>query len=402
MPARNAQETTWPSLTRNRGGRPHVLVLTPAADMYGSDRSLLLALPALLERFSLTLVSAADGPMLAEARALGVRTIVSLDWALRRRNLRPEALPRTARQIATSLTLLRRLHREERFALVYANTTANALLPFLRLAVPVPLVLHVREVPRDRAALAKLLLRAVDRTADRVLCNSSFTASLVLGVAPQLRSRLRTVPNGIEPPQTAAPAHDDGVMDVVCVGRIHPKKGQGVLIEAARLAALEGHRWRLHFWGDALTEHEPLAASLRDAVAEAGLGPTVTWHGYGADPSRLYDQMDVAVVPSVLPEEFSLVTAEAQAAGLPVVATGPGGPSDIVIDGQTGRIVPAADAGALAAALIELEDADLRRRWGSSGRARVLEHFTVDRYAPAVADELADVLQASQPALDLR
>ena len=330
--------------------RPNLLVLTPAADMYGSDRSLLLALPALVERFSVTLVSAAEGPMLAEARALGVRTIVSLDWALRRRNLRPFALPTMARQVSTSLALLRRLHCENGFALVYANTTANALLPFLRRAVPAPLVVHVREVPRDRTALASLLLRAVDRAADRVLCNSSFTASLVLGLAPRLKERLRTVPNGIRPPATASSRSSgdgdgDGVMDVVCVGRIHPKKGHAVLIEAARLAAVAGHRWRLHFWGDALPEHQALATTLRDAVASAGLTGTVTWHGYGADPFQLYAGMDVAVVPSVLPEEFSLVTAEAQACGLPVVATGPGGPSDIVIDGQTGRIVPAADAG---------------------------------------------------------
>lgn len=130
--------------------------------------------------------------------------------------------------------------------------------------MPVPLVVDVREVPRDRAALARVLLATVERTANRVLCNSRFTASLVTSLSPGLADRVRTVSNGVTAP----------------------------------------------------------AAVTAD-----------TWHGYGDDASRFYEGMDVAVVHSVLPEEFSLVTAEAQAAALPVVATGPGGPSDIVIDG---------------------------------------------------------------------
>lgn len=376
---------------------PHLLVLTPAADLYGSDRALLLALPAILEHFDVTLVSAADGPMLAEARRLGATAVVTPDWALRRRGLRLVALPGTAVAVARSLRLLRRIHRRRPVDLVYANTVANALLPLLPSIVPAPLVVHVREVPRDRGRMARVLFGVVDRVADVVLCNSAFTASLVAQLIPGSADRTRVVPDGIEPFDQVGPGGGaDGVLDVVCVGRVHPKKGQGVLIEAARLAAERGHRWRLHFWGDALPEHAELAASLQAEVERCGLADRVTWHGYDADTAHLYAGMDVAVVPSVLPEEFSLVTAEGQMAGLPVVATGPGGPSDILVDGETGRIVPPDDPDALAAALIELEDPDRRRQWGRAGRERVLARFTVERYAPAVAAELVTALHPAR------
>lgn len=374
---------------------PRLLVLSPSADMYGSDRALLLALPEVVRRFEVTLVSAVDGPALAQARALGVRTIVSPDWALRRRGLHPAALPATLWRVGATLRLLRGLHRRDPFELVYANTVANALLPVIRLAVARPLVVHVREVPRDRGRMAKVLFTVVERVADRVLCNSGFTATLVGQLVPGLRSRLRTIPNGLLPLDAVAPAADDDVLDVVCVGRIHPKKGHATLIEAARLARLDGRRWHLHFWGDALPEHAELAGALRDAVAAADLTEAVTWHGFCADTRTLYQGMDVAVVPSVLPEEFSMVTAEAQLVGLPVVATGPGGPSDIIEEGVTGTIVPPEDPAALARALRPLEDAATRHDWGRAGRERVLTHFSVERYAPAVTAELLATLYDS-------
>ena len=383
--------------------RPRLLVLTPAADLYGSDRALLMALPALVERFEVVLVSAADGPMLEASRALGVETMVTPDWALRRRGLHPRALPATAFRVVQSLKILRRLHKRKPFDLIYANTVANALLPLLRFAVSRPIVVHVREVPRDRGRMALVLFGVVDRVAARVLCNSKFTADLVVKLIPNLASRVHAVPDGIVALDAVETGiGDHSVLQVVCVGRIHPKKGQATLIEAARLAKNEGHRWHLHFWGDALPEHQELERSLLQAVEAGGLADDVTWHGYSADTRSMYEHMDVAVVPSTLPEEFSLVTAEAQVVGLPVVATGPGGPSDILIEGETGNIVPPENPAALCSALVALQDPIRRARWGAAGRLRTLERFTIDRYAPAVAEQLVEALAVAATTPDRR
>ena len=120
------------------GRRSRLLVLTPAADLYGSDRSLLVALPALQSVYDVTLVSAADGPLLAEAERLGVECVITADWALRRRMLHPRAARATVRQVRHTLAVLRRLHAERPFIGIYANTIANAALPFLKRAVPAP------------------------------------------------------------------------------------------------------------------------------------------------------------------------------------------------------------------------------------------------------------------------
>jgi len=72
---------------------------------------------------------------------------------------------------------------------------------------------------------------------------------------------------------------------------------------------------------------------------------------------------------------------EAMAAGLPVVATSVGGVPELVLDEETGLLVPPGDAEALAAALRRvLEDAYLRRRLGSAGRERAQREFGLERF----------------------
>jgi len=375
--------------------RPRLAVMTPAADLYGSDRSLLNALPVLAERYDVVLFSAVEGPLLDRARAMGIDVRVTADWALRRRMLQPAALPATVRSIRATLADIRAAHAERPFAAIYANTTANAALPLLRRVADVPVIVHIRELPRDSPRQLRLLLRLVHRSAAAVITNSVFTAEAAIAIEPRLADRTRVVLNSVPAPRRPpVPPPSDGRFHIACVGRIHPKKGQDVLIDAAGLAAARGADWHLHFHGDALPEHRHLEWRLKDAVTRLGLEDRVTWHGYDSDTDVLYDRAHVAVVPSVTPEEFSLVTGEAQIRGLPVVATGPGGPSEIVDDGGTGTIVPAGDPVALAEALGELDQHPSRReRWGAAAAERAEALLGIDRYRAEIVRNIADVVE---------
>jgi glycosyltransferase involved in cell wall biosynthesis len=106
----------------------------------------------------------------------------------------------------------------------------------------------------------------------------------------------------------------------------------------------------------------------------------------------LYARAAVVAVPSHR-EGFGVACAEAMAAGRPVVASAVGGLLDLVVDGETGLLVPPRDVPALRAALERLlGDAELRRRLGEAGRRRVQEHFSW----PAVTDQ---TIQAYEDAL---
>lgn len=108
---------------------------------------------------------------------------------------------------------------------------------------------------------------------------------------------------------------------------------------------------------------------------------------------EIYRQAQVAVVPSLY-EGFSLPAIEAMACATPLVATDAGALPEVVgTAGEAAVVVPAGDAGALAAAVGNLlDDRALRDRIGRSGRERVLDRFTWDKAAAATVDHYRDVM----------
>jgi sugar transferase (PEP-CTERM/EpsH1 system associated) len=132
-------------------------------------------------------------------------------------------------------------------------------------------------------------------------------------------------------------------------------------------------RLRLVLIGDG-----PELERVRRALADAGAGDLAWLSGARDDVPQLLRAMDVFVLGS-LNEGISNTILEAMASGLPVIATRVGGNSELVVDGSTGMLVPAADPAALAAAArAYLREPELRRRHGRAARERVLGCFSMD------------------------
>ncbi len=116
------------------------------------------------------------------------------------------------------------------------------------------------------------------------------------------------------------------------------------------------------------------------------MGDRVHLLGHRTDARMLLDAADVFVLPS-RHEAMPLSAIEAMDAGLPVVATRVLGTAEVVVDDQTGTLVPAADSAALARAIAELlDDPERAQRYAVAGRGRFLQCFTSARMA---ADTLA-------------
>ncbi len=114
--------------------------------------------------------------------------------------------------------------------------------------------------------------------------------------------------------------------------------------------------------------------TLRD---ELGLTDCVRLLGQRDDVPALLTSCDIFVLPSVL-EGMSNAIIEAMACGLPVVARAVGGNVEIVVDGETGILVPAHEPALLVQAVSQLlHDGELCRVLGEQGRARVVEHFSL-------------------------
>jgi glycosyltransferase involved in cell wall biosynthesis len=122
-----------------------------------------------------------------------------------------------------------------------------------------------------------------------------------------------------------------------------------------------------------------LRAPLEKQVRHLNLGKRVLLPGFREDVLSLIKSADLFVMSSVT-EGLGSAVLDAMAMGHAVVGTKAGGIPEAVVHEETGLLVDTGDARALAQAIVRLmKDADLRKRFGDAGRARVEEHFGVDR-----------------------
>jgi glycogen synthase len=181
---------------------------------------------------------------------------------------------------------------------------------------------------------------------------------------------------------------------VLFVGRISEQKGIFQLLEAARALPDEVS---LVLCASSPDTSE-LAARLQAAVAGR---PRVQWINAMLPVSevvQLYSHAAVFACPSIY-EPFGLINLEAMACGTPVVASRVGGIPEVVVDGETGWLVPPGDPAALAEALrVSLADPTRARRMGEAGRRRVEAHFSWDRIAEHTLAVYRDAIAAKAAA----
>ncbi|MGH8305755.1 MAG: glycosyltransferase, partial [Steroidobacteraceae bacterium] len=154
------------------------------------------------------------------------------------------------------------------------------------------------------------------------------------------------------------------------VGRLDPIKNLPMLVRS--LAAASEQLPAIH--GLLVGDGEQLAPT-RALIASVGLADRVRLTGFRSDARRLIQSMDLFVLAS-FSEGTSMALLEALAAGVPVAVTAVGGNPEIVVEGETGWVVPSGAAGALSAAMLEAAGApQLRRQRAEAGRRRFEERF---------------------------
>ena len=240
------------------------------------------------------------------------------------------------------------------------------------------LTFHGTEILRfARSPLRRWLAGRLIRNATRVSTLTTYTRTLLLAHFPEAAEKIRLTPGALRAdfaPGTATVPQARHKIVILTVGRLHPRKGQFVTLQALQALPAE-MRKQIEYWIVGGRSTEGYEARLR---AQAASGPAIDVRFLGNVPDdelgRIYDRSDIFAMTSVTHgdsvEGFGLVYLEAAAHGLPIIANSVGGVPEAVQDGVTGLLVHPERAGDLTAAFARLiGDPALRRRLGEAGRA---------------------------------
>ncbi len=264
-----------------------------------------------------------------------------------------------------------------------------------------PLIWHVRDLLAEDEGY-HLLRRAARLLRPHIIAISEVVAEQFGG----LPADVTVIPNGIpldkfcpDPPSPQLRSElgltaDDRVLLVV--SRLTPWKGHMTLLEAVARLVDSWPRLKLVVVGEVAFWEADYEQQLKQRAAELGLIDHVIWTGLRSDVPELLRLCDIFVLPSV-GEPFGRVIIEAMATGRPVVATESGGVPEVVVDGQTGLLVPPEDAQSLAGAIRTLlADGQRAQQMGVNGLARARQLFSADRVAQQVQELYQRILSKSR------
>ena len=272
------------------------------------------------------------------------------------------------------------------------GATTVAWLVSIITGLPFSFTAHAKDLYCDSLNPADLLRRKMRAARFVVTCTDANREHL-LNIEPN--ANVRCIYHGLNAEfadllgdATSAP-EKNGRLRALGVGRLVPKKGFDVLVEACAILKSRGFNFETSIVG----EHGEHEAALRRQIDAHGLKNHVRLLG-PLEQSRLYSEYqraDVFCLPCRVLDNgdrdgLPNVLMEAMACGLPVVTTPVSGIPEIIKDGQNGTLVPPDDAEALANAIQRISsDRMLARNLGRAGRLTVLERFDGDKTAMELA-----------------
>ncbi len=274
--------------------------------------------------------------------------------------------------------------RGQDYSIVHLHFGGRSVSSLSRHATHAKIVRHLHGRILEPQGLEPVLVSA--RGVDAVVAVSQAVAERVVD------GQARVIYAGLALTERNPPLRTPGTGLVLgTAGRLVELKGIEYLIRAA--AALRGEfpNLRVEIAGTG-----PWKSKLQEEVARTGIADRVTFLGWVDEISSVLNRWDAFVLPS-LEEGFPIAALDAMAAGLPVIASSVGGVPELIVDGESGWLVPPRDVEALTSRLRHaLNHPELRRIAGSAAYSRVRDDFSASQMA-AQFEHLYDELLGETP-----
>lgn len=373
-----------------------ILFIHQSAELYGSDKTILMFISQLdKSKYFPVVILPFEGPLKTELEKNNIKVVIAPVLKLYRKMFAPKNLIQLVQEYKDGIKALDQLHQEHHFSLVYSHTLAALIGLFFARKRNIKHLWHVQEIIAKPKIFNRVFKKIMAiKSNHKIVYDSKATMDFWIKDNEALAKKSEFVWNGIDIntkinyPETVIKSvrHDyflsnDNEIIIALVGRINSWKGQQLLLNAFHILSQKHNNIKLVFLGSAPPNQEIFVTDLQKKIQEYQLSEKVIIIPFQKEIGKFWDAIDIAVVPSTEPEPFGLVVIEAMLAKKPVVASNHGGPTEIVINNETGFLFEPNNEHSLAASLEKLiTNAELRTTLGINGDKRVRTHFSLESH----------------------
>lgn len=372
----------------------NILFIHQSAELYGSDKTLLLLLKNLdKSKFNPVVILPSEGLLKIELEKENIKVVIAPVLKLYRDMLSPKKLINFIKEVKSSVKILDRLNELHKFDIVYSNTLAVLLGLIYAKKRKIKHIWHVHEIivhPRIIASTFPILLQ---KYADIVVCNSLATKENLVKRVSKLDNKTVIIYNGVPENKTIAfsKKEDFGYAEndiiITLVGRISRLKGHKWLLKTYIKHFANFKNVKLLFVGSPVPNQEFYLHEIEEIILKNNLIDSVKIIPFTVNLQSIWAITDIAVMPSTEAESFGLVAVEAMYSKKPVVGSNHGGLKEIILNNETGYLIEPNNEQELATALKKLvESENLRTIFGKKGNERATKKFSVEKNVSAFED----------------
>lgn len=373
----------------------NILFIHQSAELYGSDKTLLMLVVGFKEKGHNPIVVVPDnGPLVELLEKKNIPVIITPVIKISRKMFGIFNLISLPAQVISSINKIDSATKGIKIDCIYSNTLAVLIGIVYAEKRNLKHIWHVHEIIENPRLIRRVFTKLLSLKNNTEIIYNSFSTKLFWEKSNKLSSKKSTVVwNGVS--KNTYPSSSQQITElrvnllgcqpddliIGLIGRINRWKGHQLLLDALKDDLLKNKSVKLVFIGSPPPQQDVYLEILQDKIVKFGLMTSVKIIPFQDNIWPVWEAIDIAVVPSTEPEPFGLVALEAMLCQKAVIASNHGGLTEIISNNETGLLFEPNNQEALTIALRELISNKAKRLlMGNNGYNRATNFFTLERY----------------------
>ncbi len=365
-----------------------IIFFHPSSDLYGSDKILAYIIKC-YSTYKITVILKKQGPLIEYLTSIFPNIdiiIISSLPVIAKKNLKPTGILAFLYSLTKFRHNLKAMRLQDN-CIIYLNTLATIPVIFcLPNRKRVKVITHVHEILKNNNLLHKIINRTTLKYSNYIFCVSKAVKNNLLDITlPKEQQKLIVIQNGISfnnTLQKQSPTNtqiNQRLIKFALIGRIKPlNKGQNFLSEAISL--LPNHlKEKAHFYyiGSTVDGQEYMLTEVKNRIKELDINSYIDILPFTSDIGKIYQDIDVSIVPSLCEDSFPTTILESMYWGKPVIGTNVGGIPEMILNNITGYIIDKESPQELANKISYfIENPDAITKMGDEGQKVFNKNFT--------------------------